>query len=423
MSVEPPSNQDAEAAVLGAILLAPTALNAAVDAQLSPASFYALKHERVFAAMLRLHDRSEPIDPTTVAAEVEDVDAGYVHSLQTRCDSVGRAAAYARIVKRAEHARVVVEVARELQEAALAGDTDRIAEAEGRLAVRDTGKVRVTLEARQEALADHPERKVDTLPWPFHKMDELTGGMWPGHLTLLIGPSTHGKSVLGDQILEKAVKHNARCCAYLTEMTPLERDLRFIARRADIPLTRLLHGELQGDLEHRRYVKALQQLPFEIQPAGTWKVEEVGRDIRRRRWDVAMVDLFNAISGRETKDIDESVARLAGIANDTGCHIIACQHLNRSRLTGAGITYPPEPSQGDIRGSGALFDLSTNVLSVYRREREIDGEPTGEPGEDAVIRFLKVKNGIPGRIDVRFNGPRMRFELPREPGVVGTVAA
>jgi replicative DNA helicase len=234
----------------------------------------------------------------------------------------------------------------------------------------------------------------------------------------LVGRShiaTHN-SVLADQVLEVARKHGARCCAYLTEMTPLERDLRFVARRADIPLKRLMHAKLADEGERRRFARAVEELPFEIVPAGTWTVADIGRDIRRRAASVVVIDLLNAISGRDTRDIDESVARLAGVANDTGCHIIGCHHLNRARLTGA--TYPPEPNQGDIRGSGSVFDLATNVLSVYRHERD----DSGEPGEEATLRFLKVKNGIVGKLGVVFNGNRMRFEVPADPATVGAFA-
>jgi hypothetical protein len=100
-------------------------------------------------------------------------------------------------------------------------------------------------------------------------------------------------------------------------------------------------------------------------------------------WDVAVVDLLNAISGRETKDIDESVARLAGVANDTGCHIIACQHLNRGRLT---AHLPAGARAGRHPRLRRDADLATNVLSVYRHERDDAGEPTGEPGDEAVAR-------------------------------------
>ena len=101
--------------------------------------------------------------------------------------------------------------------------------------------------------------------------------------------------------------------------------------------------------------------------------------------------------------------------------IIGAQHLNRSRLTGQ--AYAPEPTEGDVRGSGSIFNLCDVMLSVYLHEREENGVGTGNPGEDATINCLKAKDGVAGQMAARFNGPRMRFELPQALGSVGTVAA
>ena len=358
--------------MLGAVLLTGDgrgAVAALTASGLAAEDFYRERHRRVFRAMVRLTDTGEPVDALTVSedlarvGELEDAGgASYVHSLANVVPSASNFRAYAEIVKDHSRRRLVIDCGRELIDAVMRGDHDAIAEAEGKLGGRRT-VAGLTIEQRQERFAAHLQRgEVETWPWPFHKLNQMTGGIWRGHLTVLIGWSGHGKSVLADQILETVAKHGARCAAYLTEMSALERDLRFVARRTDVPLKRLMLSKLT-DEEREMCFRKIDALPFEIVPAGTMTAVEIGRDIRRRGLDVAVVDLLNVVTGREVKDIDESVARLAGLANDTGCHIIGAQHLNRSRLTGHG-TYPPEPMQGDIRGSGAVHDLATNVLAV-----------------------------------------------------------
>lgn len=424
----PPRNEEAEQSVLGALLVGSDGRKvfATVSAEegLRPDDFYRERHRLIYGAAAELADGNEPIDPVTLAERLGERldDAGglaYLHHLPDVVPSVGSFRQYARIVRDHAYRRELLAAARELQQAAMSESRDGIAEALGRLAKPEEPRRVVTLESRMEALYRHLNSRVELTPWPFQALNEMTsGGMWPGHLTFLIGHSGHGKSVLADMILATAAKHvgKSACCAYLTEMTPLERDLRFLTSRADLNLKRLMRNRLDSQ-ERGRAAGLIDRLPFELQPVGTWKVDQVGRDIMRRGLKFAVVDLFNAIAGRETKDIDESVARLAGIANDTGCHVVACQHLNRARLTG--VAYPLEPTQGDIRGSGAIFDLATNVMSVYRRERD----ESGEASDEAVVRLLKVKNGSPGRLDAVFNGSRMRFELPAEPGTVARTAA
>jgi replicative DNA helicase len=420
----PPQNDEAEVGVLGTVLLSAAVLGdlSTVD-RLDVDHFYRPRHQAVYAAMLALQDRGEAVDATTVAAELDRrgqlEQAGgqaYVHSLPTMVASAGSVRDYARIVREDANFRSVLAAARQMTEAAMRRDPDAIAAAESLLTAPGERDGARTKDGRREALFDHFENGgAHRWPWPFPDLQQMTGGIWHGQFGIVAGWSRHGKSVWLDQILERAHRDGARCGVYLTEMTDLERDLRLVARRTGLPLMRLMLGELKPD-EHVRVLKSFNDLPLELIPAGGMTAREIGRDIRRRGWDVCGIDLLNAVTGRDVADIDENIAYLAGLATDTGTTIIGCQHLNRGRLVGA---YPPEPAEGDIRGSGGIFNFSDFVMSVYLEERiASDGSPSGKPGSDAVINFLKVKNGIDGRLPAVFNGSRMRFELPALPGTV-----
>src|SRR5919201_3576711 len=65
----PPHNLEAERAVLGAVLLEPAILPRAIEL-LTPDEFYKDAHRKIYAAMLRLFDRSEPADLLTVSEEL-----------------------------------------------------------------------------------------------------------------------------------------------------------------------------------------------------------------------------------------------------------------------------------------------------------------------------------------------------------------
>ena len=91
----PPHNEEAEASVLGAILLTEQALDGVLlEIGLKPDHFYRPRHQRIFQAMLRLKEKSEPeaVDALTVCDDLrshgELEPAGgeaYVHSLPTSC--------------------------------------------------------------------------------------------------------------------------------------------------------------------------------------------------------------------------------------------------------------------------------------------------------------------------------------------------
>ena len=122
----PPHNEEAEASVLGAILLSEQALDGLmIEIKLRPEDFYRERHRLIFRSMLRLKDKTEPepIDALTVSEELarEGVleEAGgpaYVHSLPNLVPSAGNVRNYAKIVK--EHAlmRRLLDEARKIQD-------------------------------------------------------------------------------------------------------------------------------------------------------------------------------------------------------------------------------------------------------------------------------------------------------------------
>ena len=66
----PPHNLEAEASVLGSLMLDRNAIVRVADF-LRPADFYLDHHAQVYRAALNLYDRAEPIDLLTLAAELE----------------------------------------------------------------------------------------------------------------------------------------------------------------------------------------------------------------------------------------------------------------------------------------------------------------------------------------------------------------
>ena len=89
----PPHNEEAEASVLGAILLTEQALDGVVlEIGLRSEHFYRPRHQRIFEAMIRLKEKAEPeaVDALTVCDDLRSQGAleeaggeAYVHSLPT----------------------------------------------------------------------------------------------------------------------------------------------------------------------------------------------------------------------------------------------------------------------------------------------------------------------------------------------------
>ena len=81
----PPHNLDAEASILGGVLLRNDALNH-IDT-LTPEHFYDPRHQVVFGAMRALEAKSRPIDPVTLEEQLsQEGTLAAVGSFATRSD-------------------------------------------------------------------------------------------------------------------------------------------------------------------------------------------------------------------------------------------------------------------------------------------------------------------------------------------------
>ncbi|HEY6014360.1 MAG TPA: DnaB-like helicase N-terminal domain-containing protein, partial [Candidatus Limnocylindrales bacterium] len=102
----PPQSLEAEQSVLGAILIDRDAVIEVAEF-LRPADFYRQANGRIYAAVLDLFERREPIDIVTVAETLERRDEleavggrAYLSSLSNETPTAVHVAQYARIVER-----------------------------------------------------------------------------------------------------------------------------------------------------------------------------------------------------------------------------------------------------------------------------------------------------------------------------------
>ncbi|MCJ7712791.1 MAG: replicative DNA helicase, partial [Chloroflexi bacterium] len=102
----PPQSIEAEQSVLGSILIDRDAIIEVADF-LKPEDFYRQAHGRVYAVMIELSERREPVDVVTVAEALErtgDLEGmggrAYLGTLSNQTPTAVHAAQYARIVER-----------------------------------------------------------------------------------------------------------------------------------------------------------------------------------------------------------------------------------------------------------------------------------------------------------------------------------
>lgn len=129
-----PHHADAEAALISSCLTSTRALQHAA-ATVTPDDLYVPANRRVYAAILRLHTRGHPIDPITVAHEVQTgdgqpgIDPANVTTYLTALGTTANSPTYARIVATMARYRRILVACGELEHAVRAFDDTAIDQA------------------------------------------------------------------------------------------------------------------------------------------------------------------------------------------------------------------------------------------------------------------------------------------------------
>jgi replicative DNA helicase len=402
-----PVAAEAEEATLSAVLLAPKMLDSILGrVRLEATHFYDQRNGRIFAAMIALSARDEPIDSVTLGAElsrsgVEGLDSR-IADLSIGAPNASNAVAYAERIVEVAALRSKRDAALAVLDAIGAEDAVAIADAEARLSVsRSDREVLSASQVADRVFEYLSGGAAEGIAFPWDALTRATGGLKPGTVTLLGGWSSHGKSVLIDQILDSASKRSS-AHLFINEMTVEQRALRWIARNTAAPYSQIANGKIDG--YEGEVAEALGRLPYGITDAAGWTETDIAAEIVRGGWDVVGVDILHLIDHAEERDLARISRALNLAAKRSGAAIVATVHLNEKRIIAA---RRPPPTLGDIRGSGMLKNDADNVLMVFREQDEegVEVMPEGR------VYVAKARNGALRTIPVELNAQNMRFDL------------
>lgn len=260
--------------------------------------------------------------------------------------------------------------------------------------------IRTTLDAPSDGAIALP---FDTLT------SAMDGGLRPGDLCLVAGWTSHGKSVLVDQIADRAAADGSKVHLYLTEMTAYQRGLRVLARLAGIKFSTLKRRELD-QYEREAAMRALTDLPYGCSIVADWTVEDVVAHMRENAWDLAVVDLIHGFHYQDERDLSKTSSVLVRAAkasagpDHAGTAIVAAAHLNDGQMRDQRSAKRPRPGLHSIKGSSSLKQDADVVMFVHR-EDDADGRPT----VDGSVWLAKCRDGELAGVDVQLDVARMEF--------------
>lgn len=363
----PPHDLDAEAALLGAMLLSRPAIAAALLACAAD-DFYRPAHASVFAAVASLYDEGQPVDPVTVAdrlrgwGRLDDVGGGAaLLALQADTPSTSSAARYGEIVARHARARRLLAAAAEATERAyghdLAGAEAALAEARVAGASAPAGRPLARIDLGP-AVADGVAEPRFVAPW-----------LYAGGLVTLSSEPGVGKSWLA-LWLALGVLRAGWSVAYLDEEGGPElvaERLRLLGAAPAVVGERLFYFAFEGRRWDDEDVGALGAVVDEASGAG-------------RGLGLAVLDSlpdFLAAAGLDEDsagDVTAFVARVCGPLRAAGAASLLLDHLPKPSSSGADAR---RSRSRYGRGSGAKLAKADAALLV-EAAAEFDAATSGQ---------------------------------------------
>jgi replicative DNA helicase len=410
----PPHNEEAEASVLGAILLTEQALDGVLlEVGLRPHDFYRPRHTAIFQAMIRLKEKAAPeaVDVLTVAEELrragELEKAGsesYLSSLPTIVPAVGAVLDYARIVKEHSLLRSILKATREIQDdvASHNGEARELIE-RAEAVLFKIGHDGGTSEMRSlEAILHDEIDKLEELsksdvgltgtPSGFADLDALTGGFQPGNLIVLAARPSMGKSAAATNIAEyAAVEAGVPVALFSLEMSETELAHRFLASQARVSSDDLRKGRVRAE-KWPKVLKAVEKLaraPIFVDDSSDMSVLELRAKSRRlaarHGLGLVVVDYLQLMrpEGRPDSSRVEQIGQISRglkiLARELDVPVIAVSQLSRA----VEARNPPRPMLSDLRESGCLTGESGIYLPETGEYRPI-AELVGSSGFEVV---------------------------------------
>ena len=255
----PPSDEEAENAVLGSILLDNAVIELA-RAVLDVKDFWREKNRKIFGAMLVLYDAEVVIDHVTLGAKLQEngdlARIGGAAALDPLTDAVAtplNIEHYAEIVRRMSALRDVLNMARELTEKCYNRTSDEIPEEidDLILAARRLEKVKTppsvfefgpkVLEEYQRAASGY--RGIE-LPWP--TVSNMTAGLWPKTVTIFVSRPSVGKTQVAVLTARTAWMNGHRVLFVSPEMRKEEIAERLFVTHARVSYYDVITGQLSS---------------------------------------------------------------------------------------------------------------------------------------------------------------------------------
>jgi replicative DNA helicase len=457
----PPHDLEAEAAVLSACMLDPSAMDKITD--LKPEYFYSEAHRRIFEACFELKQLGHPVDVLQVQSYLKDRQrlaqvggAGYLTEILDAAPVVANVGAYGRTIHEKFRIRQVILACQRVSaqgyvdygepQAFIDGAEQAIYNIARTSAKQSVEKLLDVMKKSFKRLNDAVARgdRITGVPTGFDRYDKLTSGLHEGDLSIIAARPGMGKTSFVLNIAANVASPKGRevdgdpnqrweeggvgCVVFSLEMPREQLANRMVCAEARVDVSKMRTGYLspQDWSKLTQAASFLGSLPIWIDDSPGLSIIELRAKVRRlqaefdtrdeegrkiKKIGCVIIDYLQLMKGRDgvasrEQEISEISRGLKGLAKELEVPVIALSQLNRAVETRSEKSKRPLIS--DLRESGAIEQDADNIVFIYRDDY-YNRDDSAEPNIAELI-IAKQRNGPTGTAKVRFDRQWTRFD-------------
>lgn len=442
MSGPPIANVEAEAALLGAMMMHAPLIDQVAE-RVSAEHFAEPLHGRIFAAILAQHSAGRAANPVTLIPMFEkdetirDVGGtSYLAKLTGSGAAMVGALDFASQVRELAQRRSIADRAREVVAAAEDGAVELPAVVELLdAASAEAGHNEIV--GGEYSAADALQIVIDGMAAPvtgarcgaIPSLDALLGPMRPTQLVIGAGRPGMGKTAVAVSYGLGAAKRGHGVLMFSLEMDAEQLGERMAASLAGVPHEAIRDRTMTT--EQRREVcrahSAIEKLPFQIVDRSGLTLAQVRRltrrwkrrfEVRGQKLEVVIIDYLQLMGGSLKHGRYELVSEISrglkALAKDEGVCVFALSQLSRE------VEKRPDkrPNLSDLRESGQIEQDADAVIFFLRLEYYLQQSepPLGDPARakweaeldacrgDIEMICAKRRNGRTGTRMAKFHG-------------------
>ena len=434
-AIIPPQNTDAEASLLGAILIDSDAIVKIAD-DVSADDFYDPKNQRIYEALVLLYEKHSPIDVLTLSDQLKNSGyldfiggSAYLTELTNYVPTAAHVEQYAGIVSQKAMRRRLIKASQDIVE--LGYDEKQnlrelIEQAESRLFDVSQRHVKQDVASLETILGESFERldelhkdkgKIRGVPTGYRDLDNILAGLQRSDLFILAARPSIGKTALALNIAHNVALQSAvPVLLFSLEMSKEQLVDRLLAMESGVDAWALRTGNLTDqDFEKiGQAMGSLSEAQIYIDDTPGITVSDLRTKARREHHQhplgLIIVDYLQLMSGggrfmgdaNRVQEVSEISRGLKGIARELNVPVLALSQLSRSVESRS----PQIPQLADLRESGSIEQDADVVAFIYREEFY---NPQTDRKNIAEIQIRKHRNGPTGGIDLYFDRDKQRF--------------